>query len=485
MSSSKRRKLDLDDFSDDDDQSELTWRGDPSDTFSDLTIQVDANSDLFEEGTHLATYHVHKSVVCAGKYRSKYLEKLIRNRSMPCTRDNSNEIEKGASNNHVEQKKPSSNAQNECNDETEKANSKNSNNLENHLTHGQENTSPLDLNNDDGNKSDNNVASIIGTRNIQDDIHENSNEIRIRVKETVEKKHFDYLLDNIYFGTSPMTRKNVMPLRYLAKLMKVKSLFDRSSDFISQDLEDDTVFWYMEQSSLFDDHKVQVEAKRLCASEIENMDETKFLELEISTFKEIIKETTPRSSDDDKMSTIVSKYIKKHTEAIDTDLFVMATAEKLLPKIAEQEAIFLLQQCQIHHRNQDLDDATKVSLESLLKRCVDSIASDWRPIIGDSIRRQESVEDRVYDSLPNDIKVKILEASLINVLQSEEKLRAPKKQKKERKRLKPFVINIPKGQEFVDIDDSDYSHSERSHSEDENASNEDGILEVSDEPIYN
>ncbi|GFH52256.1 hypothetical protein CTEN210_08732 [Chaetoceros tenuissimus] len=480
MSSSKKRKLDLDDFSDDDDYSELTWRGDPSETFSDLTLQVDANSDLFEEGTHLATYHVHKSVVCAGKYRSKYLEKLIRNRSMPCTGDNSNEIEKEASNKHVEQKKPSSNTQNECNDEIEKA-SKNSDALENQLTHGQENASHVDLNKDDGNKSDNNGASTIGTRNIQDDIqHENSNEIRIRVKEHVEKKHFDYLLDNIYFGTSPITRKNVMPLRYLAKLMKVKSLFDRSSDFISQDLQDETVFWYMQQSTLFDDHKVQVEAKRLCACEIENMDETKFLELEISTFKEIIKETTPRSSDDTAMSIIVSKYIKKHTEAIDTDLFVMATAEKLLPKIAEKEAIFLLQQCQAHHRKQDLDDATKTSLDNLLKRCMDCIANNWRPILGDSIRRQESFEDCVYDSLPNDVKVKVLEASLMNVLQSEEKLRAPKKQKKERKRvLKPFVINMPKDQETVDIDDSD------SDSESENDSDEDGILEISDEPIYN
>ena len=37
-----------------------------------------------------------------------------------------------------------------------------------------------------------------------------------------------------------------------------------------------------------------------------------------------------------------------------------------------------------------------------------------------------------------------------------------------------------------DIDDSDSdSHNERSHIEDENASNEDGILEVSDEPKYN
>ena len=65
----KKRRLDLNDYSDDEEGTEcshtaLTWRGDPLETLSDWTIDVKAeggNTDVT-----IASYHVHKSVMGAG-----------------------------------------------------------------------------------------------------------------------------------------------------------------------------------------------------------------------------------------------------------------------------------------------------------------------------------------------------------------------------------------------------------------------------------
>jgi hypothetical protein len=60
----------------------LSWRDDPSDTFSDFAIVVGLEAaDCEDRGGKIGekTYHVHKAIVAVGIRRSKYFERLFKN----------------------------------------------------------------------------------------------------------------------------------------------------------------------------------------------------------------------------------------------------------------------------------------------------------------------------------------------------------------------------------------------------------------------
>jgi hypothetical protein len=382
----KKRRLDLNDYSDDEEGTEcshtaLTWRGDPLETLSDWTIDVKAeggNTDVT-----IASYHVHKSVMGAGKWRSKYFENLLRQPA-------------------------SDNAQG----------------------------------------------------------GDASRKCVIVLKLCATMQTFECLLDHMYFGSSNIDGQNVVSLRYLSKKLKVKTLFDIASQHIYDDLTVETAPLYMHESAIFGDNKLKEEAIKTCASDISRIEKGKLLEMDSSDFKEILCSIPESNIDSKNLSVIVAEYLRKHSDVTDGSYFQAVCNPSIMPVLAPSESLFYLQLCQKWTDNLEAN-SSKDGVDSLVERGVKCCIDHWKSEVANSIAKDSPGRNSAYDSLRDDIKVRILEGALLNAKETLEKLNQPKN-----------VENTIVSQILVSSPNSDSESSTHSDSSS-------GILDVSNDPIYN
>jgi len=389
----KKRRIDLNDYSDGEanecSHTAVTWRADPSETLSDWTIDIKAEGS--EDGPTMASFHVHKSIIGAGRWRSKYFENLLR----------------GASNSS---------------------------------------------DNDQGGDKPMNCTVFL-------------------LKPCATVKAFEFLLDHIYFGTSDIDGQDVVSLRYLAKKLKVKTLFDLSSQHIDDDLTAKTALSYLSESKAFGDEKLKAEAIKTCADEVTNIDKVKLLEVEPSDFKEILSFVTVSSIESRALSIIVAEYFRKHTNLTDESYFEAVCNSSFMPVLDPSEGLFYLQLTRRWSANLD-PDGCKDGVKSLVERGIKCCVDHWRSEIATSVEKDSSERNAAYDSLPDDIKVRILEGALMNAKEALDTKVAHVEHSGEQQHTNT-VTHVQEALELPEDSSSDESDSSGE------------ILDVSEEPIYN
>ena len=402
----KKRRIDLNDYSDgeanESSHAAVTWRADPSETLSDWTIDIKAEGS--DEGSTMASFHVHKSIICAGQWRSKYFETLLR---------------------------------------------------------GPSNSSDTDQR---GDKS-----------------------CTVFLKPCATVKAFEFLLDHIYFGTSSIDGQDIVSLRYLAKKLRVKTLFDLSLQHIDDDLTAKTALSYLSESKAFGDEKLKAEAIKMCADEVTNIDKVKLLEVEPSDFNEIVSSVRESSIESRALSIIVAEYLRKHTNLTDESYFEAVCKSSFMPVLEPSEGLFYLQLARRWSDNLGPDEC-KDGAKSLEERGIKCCVDHWRSEIATSIEMDSSERNAAYDSLPNDIKITILEGALLNAKEALDTRIAYVEPSGEQQHTnagthaEEVLVDLS-GDLSDDIPDDIYGDNKSSSSSDSDTSEE--ILEVSDEPIYN
>jgi len=369
---------------------QLSWRDDPRKSFADWKLIV-------RDGTGSKTYHLHKAILAHGKRSSQF---FIRN-------------------------------------------------FENDLPNGTANRRSGGAGSRDRSKSQTEVA------------------LPKRAAQLVPA-----LLDFIYDDKLDLTSTIAPAVRHLANHFDVRQLYSLVSSFIQSDLTSKTAATYIHQADQVNDtellgHAIDVAAQNLRV--LESDSGGGWFKIPPHLFPQVISNSKAVYPSHEWLSELVGKYIRGRRlqaiqatpprrrnhkgkvppppppiEEISDETFYFLTHAQILPKIAPSEAIWYLTFARETFGPEVLVDETMGGVEgSLRRRCIVAVSRDWRGMLlgplrtdkahrdaaaaasntDDAARRRLFVEGEdendsqklhIYKALPLDIRVEILEESLLN-----------------------------------------------------------------------
>eukprot|EP00560_Eucampia_antarctica_P010134 CAMPEP_0197830370 /NCGR_PEP_ID=MMETSP1437-20131217/6983_1 /TAXON_ID=49252 ORGANISM="Eucampia antarctica, Strain CCMP1452" /NCGR_SAMPLE_ID=MMETSP1437 /ASSEMBLY_ACC=CAM_ASM_001096 /LENGTH=572 /DNA_ID=CAMNT_0043432731 /DNA_START=1 /DNA_END=1719 /DNA_ORIENTATION=+ len=219
-------------------------------------------------------------------------------------------------------------------------------------------------------------------------------------------KVFPELLDFLYSREDrlDLTSDNAVTLRHLGKLLVIKKLVMKVTLFIRDDLKAHLSLRYLNSAFEFMDENLIDNAAKVCAANITVVDRDGLTNLDPYLFSKVVS-CDKISCSSEELSKIVSEFCRKHNTEMSTDLLRVITDSKNMPVVDHSECVYLLHLSEKY--STDAGGKTDLGERVLL-----SGSESWNRTI---VRELKVEQDAVgpYDELSAELKVKLLEDSLI------------------------------------------------------------------------
>jgi hypothetical protein len=324
------------------DYTSLSWRGDPVETGSDLTIVV------VTDQLQTLTYHVHQSVVVHGPRKSKKLSRIHREICKAEKRKRSR-MDSPIRSDYIDAKSyPSTKVE---------------------LDHRDVDHFPilLDFMYASGpsyKAVSGETSTTVSTSLSYDSI------LSVPTRDTdISCSGFDTLL----------TTQNAVSLRHIARLLEVDSMMIAVNKFIQKDLSFSTGPAYLAKAHEYKDERLVFSAQRLCAENIQRIEKKALLRLPYNLFRDIIK-SLESFKDDDKplsyfLSDLVCRYLQKHSKIRSAEVLLELTDPLIMPHIESAAAIIYTSLI----KNVDHTESKKhwTGLAKLSRRCAKSVLEEY------------------------------------------------------------------------------------------------------------
>lgn len=230
---------------------------------------------------------------------------------------------------------------------------------------------------------------------------------------------FPLLLDFIYHDKLPnLTAKLAPSLRHLSQYFDVRELFVLTSSFIQKDLSMKTAPLYCIEADMVKDTELLDTSLRVCAENFGLFGTESLLRIPPKLFKEVV--CSPHlSCDSAPLSVKVAEYVRFCERDVSDELLYWITQPQIMPQIAPEEAVFFLSY---------VAKSTQLQREeghlSLRNRCISACSKAWEVNLVESIRNipppgtseycgKTSDEVKLYNKLPADIRLELLESALL------------------------------------------------------------------------
>ena len=308
----------------------LTWRGDPSETFSDWTIVVVTNE------AKTIPYHVHKSVLCFGSRQAKYFARIMLNQSV----DQRNKY------NQKGYVVPSTKVE---------LNKRDADNLPILLDYIYAPCIRM--------TSVCTVATAASTATSTSTMT-----VPAEDDSTSTQKH----VENI-------STMNAVSLRYLAKRFEIDSMVLAVNRFIQKDLNFKTGPHYLSVASEYKDTRLQESAKRLCTENFQKVSPKALLQLPTRLFKSVVKSLESDKDDNIQLSIhlseMVCRFLEKNQRDLNASTLIELTDPLLMPAFSSDAAIGFTSLI----KELDSNDARAnwSRLISLSRRCAKSVVQEY------------------------------------------------------------------------------------------------------------
>lgn len=305
--------------------SHLTWKGDPSRTKADWKIIITTNQ------ARVATYNVHRRVVCFGPRQSKFLSRVATS-SVP-------------SNSKPQSAQPPAVVELAARDAS---------------------NFPMLLDfiyslNTPTTHSDDTVATAASSLSCPSLLSVPTDD------------------ENSVSGLEVVTTNNAVSLRYLAKRFEIESIMMVVNRFIQRDLNFETGPLYLSYASEYRDTRLQESAKRLCVENIEQINTIALLQLPVHLFRSVICSLECLDEENEDRSTLVSElvcqYFERHPDNLNTELLLSLTDSLIMPIISPEAAIgftALIKELDVECAKNQWS-----SLVSLSRRCAHSVVQKY------------------------------------------------------------------------------------------------------------
>ena len=237
---------------------------------------------------------------------------------------------------------------------------------------------------------------------------------------------FPTMLDFMYTSPgkkTPISTKNAVALRHLASWFGIKDLFNVATLFIKKDLSVETAVEYFKQASDFRHFKLENVSKDIIAANFKMIKMTSLVSLTPEQFASILESPNLESNGSQWLSSRISSYCRCRQEDVTLKHLYSLLSSTLVPTIIAEESLFFMEL--LSNLDKSLFDASISDSQSLsiYERCLMQAPKLVRHLLNND----KSLEDRhdlskaairqrdkalmVYNNLPSDIKVRLLEDS--------------------------------------------------------------------------
>jgi BTB/POZ domain len=231
------------------------------------------------------------------------------------------------------------------------------------------------------------------------------------------------MLDFMYYHNAEIkaTTYTAVALRYLANYFEMEELFESVNRFIQHDFGPSTALSYLVEASLYNDAKISDAAGITCGQHFGELTEEQLRRLTPTTLHKIV--TTPDFVGDSlKLSRIVARFCVDYPDMDDKLLEQMTTFVRM-PTVDPEIALSLL------------NSAMTRGQATLRNRTVKAASEQWQEL---AICLETKFNNDFYLQLQDDVKVKVLEKSLLqarsDVLMLDEEKKDLKKELREKSR---------------------------------------------------
>ncbi len=258
---------------------------------------------------------------------------------------------------------------------------------------------------------------------------------------------FPVMLDYLYSApgsTLDVDTQSAVALRHLASSFGIKSLFHETTEFIKNDLNSDTAPVYLVEAKIYKNEKVTKAALHAIAKEFKTVKMTALSCLPPDHMVDILQSPylsfqgkEGKRVDSDALSIKIASYCRCRQEDLTLSLLESLINLTIIPSIAEQESIYflhlwislgsnessvekqsdvvsrclakapsLLQKILSHSKNRQCDGDGGASADMNVHDTVEGEE------LGKAALRQRDVNLKLYEELPDTIKVRLLEKVL-------------------------------------------------------------------------
>ena len=231
------------------------------------------------------------------------------------------------------------------------------------------------------------------------------------------------MLDFMYYNHAEIkaTTYTAVALRYLANYFEIEELFESVNRFIQKDFNSSTAVTYLVEASLYNDAKILDAAGAICGEHFGELTDEQLRRLTPATLHKIV--TTPDFCGDSlQLSRIVARFCHEYPDMDDKMLEQMTTFVRM-PTVDPEIALSLL------------NSAMTRGQATLRNRTVKAASEQWQEL-AICLETKCHIED--YVKLHDDVKVKVLEKSLLqaraDVLMMDEEKKELKKELREKSR---------------------------------------------------
>jgi hypothetical protein len=206
------------------------------------------------------------------------------------------------------------------------------------------------------------------------------------------------VLDFMYYHQLDIkaTTYTAVAIRYLANYLEMEELFESVNRFIQNDFSPSTALTYLMEASRYYDTKLLEAASTMCAANFTDLGEDELRQLTPAALHRIV--TSPDFAGDSlKLSRLVAQFCEAYPDMDDKLLEQMTTFVRM-PTVDPDVALSLL------------NSAMTRGQATLRNRTVKAASEHWQELAMDLENR---VMDDSYANLQDDVKVKVLEKSLL------------------------------------------------------------------------
>ena len=264
-------------------------------------------------------------------------------------------------------------------------------------------------------------SSLYFERLFQSNMSENSNSLSKIDLESSAAHAVPAMLDFMYYHNSDIkaTTYTAVALRYLANYFEIEELFESVNRFVQQDFNSSTAITYLVEASLYNDSKILDAAGVLCGEHFGELTEEQLRRLTPATLHKIV--TTPDFCGDSlKLSRVVARFCQDYPDMEDKMLEQMTTFVRM-PTVDPEIALSLL------------NSAMTRGQATLRNRTVKAASEQWQEL---AISLETKVNNDSYVKLQDEVKVKVLEKSLLqaraDILMMDEEKKELKKELREK-----------------------------------------------------
>mmetsp|Transcript_30348 Transcript_30348/g.35328 ORF Transcript_30348/g.35328 Transcript_30348/m.35328 type:complete len:491 (+) Transcript_30348:226-1698(+) len=252
------------------------------------------------------------------------------------------------------------------------------------------------------------------------------------------------LLDFVYEDKLDLDADSAPAMRYLANQFDVRDLYSLVSSFIQGDLSEQTVTRYIAEAEAVKDKELLTIGMQIATAKFHLIPDEALVQIPPHVFQQLISSPQMNCPTPERLSQRVAIYARGRSDEINDEVFYFMTHAQILPRICPSEALWFLNFASTKFGNVLKDESMGGYEGSLKRRCIVAASKDWKNILAGPIREEvrrkveggtglssntdsprrrlfvdgdveiNAEKGRGYISLPNDIRVELLEEALLN-----------------------------------------------------------------------